>query len=727
MVDARTGTPLPGVVVSVQDSKASTVTNTAGAFTIENVAAGRRTLVVSLVGYGLARPVVDVRSNVTVTVSIPLAGGTAAYTDRVTVTGDRFRGPDAAVASQQVATSAEVQDLRGVLTDDPLRAIQALPGVATGDDFRSEFSVRGSDFRHMGLSLDGVATPWLVHSVRNYEDSGSVALINGDIVDNMTLEAGAYPQVRPGRTGASLDFGIRDGSRTATGIRGAVSATSASVVAEGPIGGARRGSWLISVRQSYVQWLLKRLNYSGTTFAFADVQSKVVFDVTPRQQVQFTLVAGRSELDQTGSDSGDLAVGIDQTAVAMLIWRSTLTTSAVLTQRVAVTGNLFHGDLSSSTDPAANGSLAHGSASEFSYNPEASWTLHSSFLAKAGAYIQSEREAESSVQVSDTVRGPYTATANIDASGRAWTSSGYGQLTWTTKGGASVDGGVRVAQSTLTHDTASTPWLLGVLPVGHQMSVRAGASLASQVPDIDQVVGTYGRASVQNEAARDVDAGVEYRPSPSIRLQATVYDREEHNVLRLEDSETRVVNNTLVFAASLAPFWSNALAGTSRGVEFVIQRRAETGLTGWIGYAYGRTRYTDASRQETFWGDFDQRHTLNVYGEDRLSSQTSLSAKLRIGSNFPIPGYFDGSATTLLAGSARNTVRLPLYARLDLRANHTFMFTRRRLTLFVEVVNVFNRANYIAARGEIYPNRRASDVLSQLFPILPSAGLVIEF
>ena len=37
------------------------------------------------------------------------------------------------------------------------RAVQALPGVATGNDFRSDFSVRGSDSRHMGLSIDGVA------------------------------------------------------------------------------------------------------------------------------------------------------------------------------------------------------------------------------------------------------------------------------------------------------------------------------------------------------------------------------------------------------------------------------------------------------------------------------------------------------------------------------------------------------------------------------------------
>ena len=53
--------------------------------------------------------------------------------------------------------------------------IQALPGVAAGDDFRSEFSVRGASFRQMGIVIDGVATPMLVHTVKGRDDTGSVA------------------------------------------------------------------------------------------------------------------------------------------------------------------------------------------------------------------------------------------------------------------------------------------------------------------------------------------------------------------------------------------------------------------------------------------------------------------------------------------------------------------------------------------------------------------------
>ena len=58
---------------------------------LADLAAGPETLVVSCVGYGLARPAVTVSAATTVTITVPLRSGTAAYTDQVTVTGDRFR------------------------------------------------------------------------------------------------------------------------------------------------------------------------------------------------------------------------------------------------------------------------------------------------------------------------------------------------------------------------------------------------------------------------------------------------------------------------------------------------------------------------------------------------------------------------------------------------------------------------------------------------------------
>jgi hypothetical protein len=105
-----------------------------------------------------------------------------------------------------VLETKDLQQLRGLITNDPLRAIQVLPGVATGDDFKSEFTVRASPIDHMQFSFEGIGTPLLVHTVQRVVDTGSIAMINGDVLDEVALAGGAYPQRFGDRLGAEVDF-----------------------------------------------------------------------------------------------------------------------------------------------------------------------------------------------------------------------------------------------------------------------------------------------------------------------------------------------------------------------------------------------------------------------------------------------------------------------------------------------------------------------------------------
>ena len=82
----------------------------------------------------------------------------------------------------------------------------------------------------------------------------------------------------------------------------------------------------------------------------------------------------------------------------------------------------------------------------------------------------------------------------------------------------------------------------------------------------------------------------------------------------------------------------------------------------------------------------------------------------------------------MFLASVRNAVRLPLYARLDVRANRTFTFERSRLTLFVEVMNLLGRDNGGQSDGFVVPSTgRAVGYVESLLPRVPSAGLLFEF
>ena len=138
-----------------------------------------------------------------------------------------------------------------------------------------------SDFRHVGTSIDGVATPWLLHDFQENSDSGWLSVLNSDILDRVTLSLGAYPQRYSDRAGAWLESTMREGSRAATAVRAAVSGTNASLLAEKPIGSAAGGSWLVSFRRSCIDWLIRRIvpDFGSSLFGFTDLQTKVIYDL----------------------------------------------------------------------------------------------------------------------------------------------------------------------------------------------------------------------------------------------------------------------------------------------------------------------------------------------------------------------------------------------------------------------------------------------------------------
>src|SRR5512139_2574802 len=154
VVEARTGQPLAAVLVRVQGTGQQAVSDAVGRFEIADVPQGTQTLVVSVVGYGLARREVEVKAGESVEVSLAVSEGASTYVESIVVGAPAFRDAEPGVASQAVLGSRDLQALRGVVADDPFRAVQALPEVATGDDFRAEFAVRGLGPEHTGIAID---------------------------------------------------------------------------------------------------------------------------------------------------------------------------------------------------------------------------------------------------------------------------------------------------------------------------------------------------------------------------------------------------------------------------------------------------------------------------------------------------------------------------------------------------------------------------------------------
>jgi hypothetical protein len=723
VVDAQSATPLPGVLVRLAAGGRETISDEDGRFEFSGVTAGPHRLYVSAVGYSLAEPELTVAPGGPLELTVALASGTGTYTEEVNVVGDPFRGAAVVVPSAATLTSADLRELRGVLTDDPFRAVQSMPSVMAGNDLRSEFSIRGSDFRHVGLTIDGMAAGWPVHSVRGDLGGGSVGLINADVIESVTVAAGAYPQEQPARSGGWMELTLREGSRSRTQAHASVSMTAASLVTEGPLGSSGRGSWLVSARQSFLQWILARSDADGTAFGYTDVLGKVVFDLTPRQQVQFTAIAGRSLLDirRVDPDPNLVTRGSASSGVYNAAWRTTFSPRATLVQRIGFAADGF------TNDGAFTAELGDGTGRELSYRADATVAAGPTF----GFGVQAQRQTVDQaftkfIGFADQPR----ARRDERIEGRRSVLTAYARASATIKSTVVIDGGGLAVAS---DGTRLSPWAAAAIPV-FGWTLRAAGGIYRQLPGLDQAASSFAPAPLRPEWSRHVDVSIERRWRGDMRAQIAVYRRDERDLLRLVGDEFRLEEGVIVLP-SLTPAWQNAERATGRGLEVVVQRRAARGLTGWVSYAWSRVRQDDAVAGGTFAGDFDQRHTFSAFALYRLSAVTALSGKLRIGNNFPVVGYLEQAGDDTRVGPERNQVQLPVYARLDLRANRAFNLSSRRITLFAEIVNVLGRSNDAAACAclgwadapQVRSDGRVTGTTQQLFPFLPTLGVVVDF
>lgn len=724
VVDARTGEPIAKVRVIANANEQETATDENGAFTLENLALGPIDLYITTVNYGLVKKTIThLRDQQEFTIA--LNEDAAALTETVTVTADPFETSRPNVPSEQTLNKRELLALSSILLSDPLRAAQALPGVTTNDDFRSEFAVRGAGFDRVGLYLDGVLTDNFVHTVNGgYTDTGSLSIINADTVNNVSLMSGTFPVEYGNRTGGILDIETRDGNRVKPTGRFALSLSGVSGVVDGPFADGR-GSYLVAGRKSYVGYLVRKINDQSNftnnppILGFADVQQKTIYDLTKRSQIGFSLIFGSFNFDRNrdrnllGPDT--LFRGTSKNVLFNAHWNYAPTSELFWQMRFFGVRSTFV-----NTNNVVI-KLLDGKRSQFGVRNDLSFT-RSRHRIEAGVYARSLTE-RSAFESFSFLSGRFENFILLDRKGSE--GAFYAQDTWTNEGlGLSLTGGGRVDYSKSTGETLFSPRGSLGWSINEDWNVRAAAGRYYQFPDLVQIFGRFGNRNLDAERSTHYNLRVERRLGSRARVLVEAYDREDDGLF-FSLFEPRVGGGFVTFTQF--PF-QNSLRGHARGIELTVQRRSANKLTGWVSYAYSKTKLTDSQTGLSFVSDTDQRHTVNVYGSYRFTETWNLSGAWRYGSGEPVPGFYRQVGQNFFLTNERNTTRLPSYSRVDLRVNKAFLFKKWKLTVNGEVINVLDRDNLRYAGFEFFSfSGRVFGQLDRMIPRLPSAGVVIEF
>jgi len=143
MRDAQTGEALSRVAVALVEPTRQVITGAAGTFDLGVVPDGEYSLRVSTVGYRLLQMRIRMTATERREFVVALSPDTFQRAERIDVREDSFDLARTDNATGFTISGNDTKNRSRVLADDPLRAVQSMPGVSSNDDFDSRFSLHG--------------------------------------------------------------------------------------------------------------------------------------------------------------------------------------------------------------------------------------------------------------------------------------------------------------------------------------------------------------------------------------------------------------------------------------------------------------------------------------------------------------------------------------------------------------------------------------------------------
>jgi hypothetical protein len=200
ITEAATGAPVPGATVLVVRQGAATNYGTAadedGRYTLR-LAEGRYLLAFSAIGYETRRDSVAVRRGQTARLDVAL--------EEAAVLLDEAVVEEEAVADLPGVSPIEPEVVEAMPDplNDPLTAVHVLPGVVSANETSNAYSVRGGGYNENLYFIDGFEVYRPLRTSQGEQEG--LGLVNGDLLERMTLYAGGFPARYGGKLASALD------------------------------------------------------------------------------------------------------------------------------------------------------------------------------------------------------------------------------------------------------------------------------------------------------------------------------------------------------------------------------------------------------------------------------------------------------------------------------------------------------------------------------------------
>lgn len=275
IVDKVSSVSLPGVIVRLKNDstkKHVATTDANGYFKLEGVPVGRRSFVVSLVGY-ITIPLNDiiVSSGKETFLNLEMEESLVNI-DEVVVKADEGKDVVTDMQAVNVKTfSIEETERYPGSRQDPARMASNFAGVQGTNDSRNDIVVRGNSPAGLLWRLEDIDIPNPNHFAVAGSAGGPTAIINNKYLANSEFYTGAFPANYGNALGGVFDLKMRNGNNQKHERTFQFGILGTELGLEGPINKEKGSSYYINYRYSTLK-LLSGLNIKLGTSAVPQYQ-----------------------------------------------------------------------------------------------------------------------------------------------------------------------------------------------------------------------------------------------------------------------------------------------------------------------------------------------------------------------------------------------------------------------------------------------------------------------
>jgi TonB family protein len=726
LVERGTRLPMSGILVTIYRSGGEepvgfeNITDAKGHFHFFDLTPGTWKIFIEPPAYYPFRTTEEIRPGEVMHVTYFVERGSYNPFDKV-VTAERERKE----VSRTVIENVVIDKMPGAM-GDPLTVIQNFAGVARSRAGSGDIIVRGSAPQDTQYFVDGAAVPLIYHF------GGIRSVLPVGMIDGLEFYPGNFSPYYSRATGGIVDISTKKLKPQKAGGYFDVNLLDSGFYLETPIGD--KAAVAVAARRSYIDWIVNGLIPSNAPITdvtlprYYDYQLLANYRPAPAHDLRL-FVFGSSDIFsiilRNAARAGTEIAG-NQIADSTSFFRALATYRYVPSDKFENTLRLAQGH--------ENGDIqifqfySHYTVDLTHLRNTARYEWSKKLALTAGLDVGYYRFSDSvympnAPQEGQETQPSLTNTHQTNVSGdNVFLPGAFVELELRPLKGLLILPGLRFDYFSDISEATFAPRLTVRYQLTKPVALKAGVGLFYQEPDpyTGQLDKNFGNPDLKAEWAVHYSAGVEWKPREHVNLDVTGFYKDLNHWISTTTA-TRADGTPLRF--------DNSGAGRVYGIEVVARHELTSKFTGWLNYTLSRATRRDSGSSTYRLFEFDQTHILNVFGTYQLPRNWQIGSRFRLVSGDPTTPVTGAvyNASTLnynpLFG-AKYSDRLPPFVQLDLRVDKRWIFNRWMLNAYLDLENVFNRANPEAMQYNYdYTKKQVREGL----PLYPIIGLRGEF